>query len=74
LKFINISVHTTLFIFEDVDIRIYEGDGEFLQHPENKYLPKEAFRALSQGNDWLIGYVKEFKEFWRFLLEVHNFQ
>jgi hypothetical protein len=72
LKFKNISVHTTLFIFEDVDIRIFKGNGEFLQRPENKYLPKEAFRVLSQGNDWLIGYVKEFKEFWRFLLEVQK--
>jgi hypothetical protein len=72
LRFKNIPFHTTLFIFEDVDIRIFEGNGDFLQRPENKYLPKDAFRVLSQGNDLLIEYVKEFKDFWRFLFEVQK--
>jgi hypothetical protein len=72
LRFKNIPVHTTLFIFEDVDIRIFEGNGDFLQLPENKYLPKDAFRVLSQRNDFLIEYVKEFKNFWRFLFEVQK--
>ncbi|MGD9084600.1 MAG: amidohydrolase family protein [Desulfobacterales bacterium] len=72
LRFKNIFVHTTLFIFEDIDIRIFEGNDKFLKRPENKYLPEKAFRELSQGNDPLIGYIKEFKEFWHFLFEVQE--
>jgi len=72
LRFKNIPVHTTLFIFEDTVTRLSEGSDELLRRPESKYLPKETIQALTQGNDWLIEYVNEFEEFWRFLLEVQK--
>jgi len=72
LRFKNICVHTTLFHVEDIYIRIFEENDEFLKRPENKYLPKEAIRGLSQGNDWFVEYLKELKEFWRFLVEVQK--
>jgi len=40
LRFKNIPVHTTLFIFEDTDTRLFEGSDELLKRPESKYLPK----------------------------------
>ena len=69
LRFKYIPVHTTLFIFEDVDTRLLEGSDELLGRAECKYLPEEMIRELSQGNDWFIEYLKEFKEFWHFLFE-----
>jgi hypothetical protein len=72
LRFKNIPVHTTLFIFEDADTRLLEGSDELLRRAECKYLPKEMIQELSQGKDWLIEYLKEFKEFWHFLFEVQK--
>jgi hypothetical protein len=72
LRFKNIPVHTTLFIFEDIDTRLFEGSDELLKRPKSKYLPEETIQALSQGNDWLIEYLEEFNEFWRFLFEVQK--
>ena len=43
-----------------------------MKRPESKYLPKETIQALSQGNDWLIEYINDFEEFWRFLFEVQK--
>ena len=72
LRFKNIPVHTTLYIFEDVDTRLLEGSDELLGRAECKYLPEEMIRELSQGKDWFIEYLKEFKEFWHFLFEVQK--
>jgi len=66
---VNWSYHTTLFIFEDADTRLLEGSDELLGRAECKYLPEEMIRELSQGKDWFIEYLKEFKEFWHFLFE-----
>lgn len=35
LRLKNIPVHTTLFIFEDIDTRLFEGNDEFLKRSEN---------------------------------------
>ena len=72
LRFKNIPVHTTLFIFEDADTRLLGGSDELLRRTECKYLPKEMIQELSQGNDWFIEYLKEFNEFWHFLYEVQK--
>lgn len=72
LRFKNIPVHTTLFIFEDAHTRILKGSDALLRRAECKYLPKEMIQELSEGNDWFIEYLKEFKEFWHFLFEVQK--
>jgi hypothetical protein len=72
LRFSNIPVHTTLFIFQDADTRLFKGFDKLLHRPESKYLPKEVLQELTQGKDWFIEYIKQFNDLWHFLFEVQK--
>ncbi len=72
LRLNNIPVHTTLFIFEDADTRLFKGIDKLLKRPETKYLPKEVMQELNQGKDWLIEYIKQFNDLWHFLFKVQK--
>jgi hypothetical protein len=72
LRFSNIPVHTTLFIFEDADTRLLKGIEKLLKRPETKYLPKEVLQELTQGKDWFIEYIKQFNDLWHFLFEIQK--
>ena len=72
LRISNTPVHTTLFIFEDADTRLFKGGYKLLRRPETKYLPKEVLQSLIQGKDWFIEYIKQFNDLWHFLFEVQK--
>ena len=72
LRFNNTPVHTTLFIFQDADTRLFRGINKLLKRPETKYLPKEVLQELTQGKDWFIEYIKQFNGLWHFLFEVQK--